>query len=78
MPSDRKSQLEHELDASRHENADLKKTIDLLSRQVYGRVMPGLYAIPPGADDLSRSANPPRRIVFPGRPLSRLIFPRTR
>lgn len=46
MPSDRKTQLEHELEASRHENADLKKTIDLLSRQVYGRVMPGLYAIP--------------------------------
>lgn len=58
MPSDRKSQLEHELDASRHENADLKKTIDLLSRQVYGRVMPGLYAVPPGADDLSPDAGP--------------------
>lgn len=46
MPSDRKSELERELEASQHENAALKKTIDLLSRQVYGRVMPGLYAIP--------------------------------
>lgn len=46
MPSDRKSELERELEASQHENAALKKTIDLLSRQVYGRVMPGLYVIP--------------------------------
>lgn len=52
MPSDRKSELEHELDASQRENADLKKTIDLLSRQVYGRVMPGLYAIPAEKDDI--------------------------
>ena len=52
MPSDRKSELERELEASQLENADLKKTIDLLSRQVYGRVMPGLYAIPAGKEDV--------------------------
>ena len=53
MPSDRKSALKRELEASRHENADLKKTIDLLSRQVYGRVMPGLYAVPAGMEKVS-------------------------
>ena len=52
MPSDRKSELERELEASQHENAALKKTIDLLSRQVYGRVMPGLYAIPAGNEEI--------------------------
>ena len=46
MPSDRKSELERKLEASQHENAALKRTIDLLSRQVYGRVMPGLYVVP--------------------------------
>ncbi len=60
MPSDRKSQLERDLDASRHENADLKKTIDLLSRQVYGRVMPGLYAIPAEKEDVPPDAGAER------------------
>jgi len=46
MPSDRETALKRELEASQHENAALRKTIDLLSRQVYGRVMPGLYVIP--------------------------------
>ena len=46
MPSDRKSELERELEASQRENAALKKTIEHLSRQAYGRVMPGLYALP--------------------------------
>ena len=50
MPSERKSELEHELEVSLHENAALKKTIDFLSRQVYGRVMPGLYSFPSEAD----------------------------
>jgi len=52
MPPDRKTQLERELEASQHEIAALKKTIDLLSRQVYGRVMPGLYAIPAEEEDV--------------------------
>lgn len=52
MPFDRKSELERELEASQHENAALKKTIDLLSRQAYGRVMPGLYAIPAGKEEI--------------------------
>jgi len=65
MPSDRKSELERELEASQRENASLKKTIDLLSRQVYGRVMPGLYAIQPelervsSNDDIERSDSVP-------------------
>lgn len=59
MPSDdRKTELERELESSLHENAALKKTIDLLSRQVYGRVMPGLYTIPSGADASPCGAGP--------------------
>ena len=46
MPSDRKTELERDLEASRRENVALKKTIDHLSRQSYGRVMPGLYSLP--------------------------------
>jgi len=56
MPSDRKSAPERELEAIQHENAALKKTIDLLSRQVYGRVMPGLYAIPAEVEKVSPNA----------------------
>ena len=58
MPSDRKSELERELEASQHENAALRKTIDLLSRQVYGRVMPGLYVMPTGETDTAESSRP--------------------
>ena len=60
MPSDRKSELERELEASQRENASLKKTIDLLSRQVYGRVMPGLYAIPAELEMVSSDADAER------------------
>ena len=60
MSSDRKSALERELEAIQHENAALKKTVDLLSRQVYGRVMPGLYAIPAEVEKVLPNAGPER------------------
>lgn len=67
MASDRKSELERELEASLHENAALKKTIDLLSRQVYGRVMPGLYAIPPDEEERQSGAVISRPDSFSGK-----------
>ncbi len=52
MPSDRNSQSERtRTDAKDREIAALKKLVDRLSRQVYGRVMPGLYAFPDGPED---------------------------
>ena len=60
MPSDRKSELERELEASQRENVALKKTIDLLSRQAYGRVMPGLYAVPSELEKVSTNAEAER------------------
>ena len=56
MPSDRKSELERELEASQRENAALKKTIKHLSRQAYGRLMPGLYALPSGDPETTASS----------------------
>lgn len=55
MPSDRDPNSEHELvEALKCENAELKDLVARLSGQVYGRVMPGLYAFPSGASDGSR------------------------
>lgn len=58
MPSDRKLELERELEASQHENVALKKTIDLLSRQAYGRVMPGLYVLPSVEEEAAADLRP--------------------
>ena len=57
MPSDRKSELERKLDASERENVALKKTIEHLSRQAYGRVMPGLYALPSEETETAASSH---------------------
>ena len=51
MPSDRDPQSEREqISAKDREIAALKKLVDRLSRQVYGRAMPGLYALSAGGD----------------------------
>jgi hypothetical protein len=46
MPSDRNPQSESELESVLRENAALKRNMEWLSRQLYGRVMPGLFAAP--------------------------------
>ena len=51
MPSDRKQQPESELESVLRENAALKRDLEWLSRQFYGRVMPGLFAAPSGPND---------------------------
>ncbi len=52
MPSDRKTQSECGLiEAKDREIAALKKLVAALSRQAYGRVMPGLYAFPSEEED---------------------------
>ena len=52
MLSDRDPLSEHEqIKEKDREIAALKKLVDRLSHQVYGRVMPGLYALPNGTDD---------------------------
>ncbi len=48
MPSDRDPKSERDLV---RENAALRKQVDWLSRQAYGRVMPGLFAFPPETED---------------------------
>ena len=61
MSSDRNQQSDLEqIDAKNREIAALKKTIDLLSRQAYGRVMPGLYALSSDAEAVSVDADIPR------------------
>ena len=52
MPSDRDTQFDSEqIKAKDCEIAALKKLVDRLSRQLYGRVMPGLYAPSVGNGD---------------------------
>ena len=62
MPSDRDPQSEREqIDAKNREIVALKQLVDRLSRQVYGRVMPGLYAVSSGTEEeLSPAAACPR------------------
>ncbi len=54
MPSDRKNpQSERrQIEAKDREIAELKALVDRLSRQVYGRVMPGLYTVSPDAEEV--------------------------
>ena len=49
MPSDRDKESERDLV---HENAALRKEVEWLSRQAYGRVMPGLFSLPGSGEDL--------------------------
>ena len=63
MPSDRDKESERDLV---HENAALRKEVEWLSRQAYGRVMPGLFSLPGSGEDLSLSedrlkTNSPRK-----------------
>ena len=59
MPTDQKTQPEHSLESCLRENAALRKQVDWLSRQVYGRVMPGLFAFPcEKENDPSRGDDP--------------------
>ena len=51
MQSDREKQLEHDLESCRRENTALKRDMEWLSRRLYGRVMPGLFASPAGPED---------------------------
>ena len=54
MPSGRNPQSDREQTETKdREIAALKKLVDRLSRQVYGRVMPGLYAIPSELEKVS-------------------------
>lgn len=58
MSSDRDPQSERSSESDRREIAALKKRIEWLSRQLYGRVMPGLFEMPGNkadgsADELS-------------------------
>ena len=48
MPSERDTKSEHELAV---ENAALRKHVDWLSRQVFGRVMPGLFSFSSEAEE---------------------------
>ena len=58
MPSDRDPQSVRELIASKdREIAALKRLVDGLSRQLYGRVMPGLYAFPADPETASPAAD---------------------
>ena len=52
MPSNRKQQPESDLESVLRENAALKRDMDWLSRQLYGRVMPGLFASPAAPNDI--------------------------
>jgi len=52
MSSDRDPQHERLNDSLRRENAMLRRQVEWLSRQLFGRVMPGLLTLPgPGEDD---------------------------
>ena len=59
MPFDQKSQTERSLESCLRENAALKKQVDWLSRQLYGRVMPGLFAFSGETEDTSSEENSP-------------------
>lgn len=52
MPSGRKPLSESELESLLRENAALKRDMEWLSRQIYGRVMPGLFAAPAARNDI--------------------------
>lgn len=58
MPSDRKPQTERLCKELQHENEALKQRIEWLSRQLFGRVMPGLLTIPGSEDDGSAGISP--------------------
>ena len=64
MPSDRDTKSEHDLVL---ENAALRKHIDWLSRQAFGRVMPGLFAFPSEAEDDVFPEDDPRPANGPGK-----------
>jgi hypothetical protein len=51
MPSGRKPHPDPDLESVLRENAALKRDMEWLSRQLYGRVMPGLFAYPAGLKD---------------------------
>jgi len=57
MPSDRNPESERDLV---RENAALRKQVDWLSRQAYGRVMPGLFSFPGEPEELSGEMIPER------------------
>ena len=58
MPSDCDSESDRSKAALLRENDELKKRIDWLSRQLYGRVMPGLYAATPDQASGDSAAEP--------------------
>jgi len=63
MLSGRNPQSDREqTEAKDREIAALKKLVDRLSRQVYGRVMPGLYAIPSEPEKISSNAGVERTV----------------
>ncbi|MBP5585996.1 MAG: transposase [Lentisphaeria bacterium] len=69
MPSDRDPQSEREqIEAKDAEIVALKKLVDRLSRQVYGRVMPGLYALPSEEKACPSDAAGPRPDAVSERP----------
>ena len=68
MSSGRSPQSDSDLiKAKDREIAALKELVDRLSRQVYGRVMPGLYAFPSGEDALPPDATGAQADGIPGK-----------
>ena len=57
MPSDSDSESDRSKEALLREIDELKKRIEWLSRQLYGRVLPGLYAAP-GREDVDPTDEP--------------------
>lgn len=66
MPSDRHPSSELDREFYLRENAALKKEVEWLSRQVYGRVMPGLFAFPDDEEDSASGEENPGSVCFPG------------